>query len=294
MQHLDEGTIHALLDGALPPAEREAAEAHVARCERCTAAVAEARGFIAASSRILTALDAVPGGVLPAARAAVRAPARFTISRAWIAAAAVLMLSTATAIAIRPRPDAAPTRLAEAREQAAAPAPVPAPAPAPFAQPEAPVVASPKPAPSPPVRKRAPTPTPAAQPVVAARDEATRAAAAPPAALGAVVTEALPYDTAAPQLVSRATSTEHGDTVITTVYTLRGVRVSLSDHPSRASLRRSAAAAFSDQVIAKAQESAPENSITWSDSAGRTRTLRGALSTPELERLRATLFPRSP
>jgi hypothetical protein len=286
MQHLDEGTIHALLDGALPPAEREAAEAHVARCERCTAAVAEARGFIAASSRILTALDAVPGGVLPAARAAVRAPARFTISRAWIAAAAVLMLSTATAIAIRPRHDAAPTRLAEAREQAAAPAP--------FAQPEAPVVASPKPAPSPPVRKRAPTPTPSAQPVVTAREEAARAAAAPPAALGAVVTEALPYDTAAPQLVSRATTTEHGDTVITTVYTLRGVRVSLSDHPSRASLRRSAAAAFSDQVIAKAQESAPENSITWSDSAGRTRTLRGALSTPELERLRATLFPRSP
>ena len=77
MQHLDEGTIHAWLDGELSPAEREAAEAHVAGCAECAAAVAEARGFIAASSRILTSLDAGPGGVLPRAQAA---PAqRFTM-----------------------------------------------------------------------------------------------------------------------------------------------------------------------------------------------------------------------
>ena len=86
MQHLDEGTIHAWLDGELPLAEREAAEAHVAQCAACAAAVAEARGFIAASSRMLTSLDAVPGGVLPRARSA-RAR-RFTMSRAWMAVAA--------------------------------------------------------------------------------------------------------------------------------------------------------------------------------------------------------------
>ena len=65
MQHLDEGTIHAWLDGALDAEERLRVEAHVAACAECAGAVAEARGFIAAASRILTALDGVPAGVLP-------------------------------------------------------------------------------------------------------------------------------------------------------------------------------------------------------------------------------------
>ena len=60
MQHLDEGTIHAWLDGQLPHDEASAVETHVAECRECADAVAEARGLIAASSRILTALDGVP------------------------------------------------------------------------------------------------------------------------------------------------------------------------------------------------------------------------------------------
>lgn len=67
MRHPDEGTIHAWLDGALPPAEGSALEAHVTSCAECAAAVAEARGMLAAASRILSALDDVPGGVIPAA-----------------------------------------------------------------------------------------------------------------------------------------------------------------------------------------------------------------------------------
>jgi anti-sigma factor RsiW len=67
MQHPDEGTIHAWLDGALSGDEAQAFEAHVAECAGCAAAVTEARGLLAASSRILSALDSVPGGVLPAA-----------------------------------------------------------------------------------------------------------------------------------------------------------------------------------------------------------------------------------
>lgn len=136
MQHLDEGTIHAWLDGELPPAEAEAAEAHVATCDECKAAVAEARGFIAGASRILLALDAAPGGVLPASTTATsttaRAPKRFTISRAWMAAAAVLVLSTATVIAVRPKREAAIATVS-ARDEASAPmvavAPEPSPAP---------------------------------------------------------------------------------------------------------------------------------------------------------------------
>jgi anti-sigma factor RsiW len=65
MEHLEEGTIHAWLDGALSPNEAEAVERHVATCATCSAAVAEARGFIAASSRILAALDDAPGSGMP-------------------------------------------------------------------------------------------------------------------------------------------------------------------------------------------------------------------------------------
>ena len=65
MQHLDEGTIHAWLDGALPPAEAAEAERHAAECAECAAAVAEARGLIAGASRIVAALDDVPAGTRP-------------------------------------------------------------------------------------------------------------------------------------------------------------------------------------------------------------------------------------
>ena len=66
MQHLDEGTIHAWLDGALPADEAERVAAHVSGCAECGELVAEARGLIAASTRILLALDDVPGDVIPA------------------------------------------------------------------------------------------------------------------------------------------------------------------------------------------------------------------------------------
>lgn len=66
MQHLDEGTIHAWLDGALGTTQALEAEQHVGACRACAERVAEARGLIAASSRILTALDHVPADVVPA------------------------------------------------------------------------------------------------------------------------------------------------------------------------------------------------------------------------------------
>jgi hypothetical protein len=67
MQHLDEGTIHSWLDGALGAVQARDAELHVATCRECAERVAEARGLIAASSRILMALDHVPADVVPAA-----------------------------------------------------------------------------------------------------------------------------------------------------------------------------------------------------------------------------------
>ena len=63
--HMDEGTIHAWLDGALSPDESARVEALAGACTECAALVAEARGLVAASSRILSSLDTIPGGVIP-------------------------------------------------------------------------------------------------------------------------------------------------------------------------------------------------------------------------------------
>lgn len=97
MQHPDEGTIHAWLDGALGADEAAQIDAHVRGCAECAAAVAEARGFIAASSRILTALDNAPRGVIPAA-----APVRKRFDpMVWRIAASVLVIAGGTLIVVR-------------------------------------------------------------------------------------------------------------------------------------------------------------------------------------------------
>jgi len=96
MQHPDEGTIHSWLDGALSPDEAARVEAHVNDCPQCQAAVAEARGFIAASSRILTALDNAPRGVIPAAK-----PVKRIDPMVWRIAATVLVVAGGTLLVVR-------------------------------------------------------------------------------------------------------------------------------------------------------------------------------------------------
>lgn len=367
MQHLDEGTIHAWLDGELPPAEREAAEAHMASCEECRAALAEARGFIAASSRILMALDAVPGGVLPASQesslqAGKRAPVRFRVSRAWMAAAAVLVLSTATVIAIRPRGNTAALRVAEAgkEQKAAANAPAtnaPSPRPADALEERLQKSTDKGLARAAPARKDANAPAldsdrapmmvadaarareaessalsaqkrsapaassapqsagamaagaPVAQAPAPAPPRFGDTAAARPLALNSVVVTGagvstpnakldatIAADSIALQLVSRTTSSAGGDTIVTTVYSVHGVPVSLIDRTAgHVEIRRQEHFTYSDQPAAKARDAAPLiNSLTWSDSTGRTRTLRGAVSQAELEQLKAALFGAKP
>ena len=98
MQHPDEGMIHTWLDGELPAEEAAALETHAATCEQCKAAIAEARGFIAASSRIIGTLDNVPSGVIPVAK---------PVNRVWYsspqfrAAAAVLVVAGASLLVMR-------------------------------------------------------------------------------------------------------------------------------------------------------------------------------------------------
>ncbi|HUO52911.1 MAG TPA: zf-HC2 domain-containing protein [Gemmatimonadaceae bacterium] len=134
MRHLDEGTIHAWLDGALSEEQERQAESHAARCTPCAVAVADARGLIAASSRILSALDDVPSGVLPAgsratpsprAPSAPLAPRPRGEPRRWTGwpvriAASIAVVATGTILVLR---NGAPTM--EDATRAKAPSPLP-------------------------------------------------------------------------------------------------------------------------------------------------------------------------
>lgn len=77
MSHLDEGTLHALIDGEIPSEELGPIEAHLATCPECRARLDEARGFVRTADRLVALVD------LPAEREApaeVPAPAQ---RRAW-------------------------------------------------------------------------------------------------------------------------------------------------------------------------------------------------------------------
>ena len=101
MPHPDEGLIHAWLDGELDATESARIEGLVRHDPQWAAAAAEARGLIAASSRIASALDRVPGKVIPNARS------RPHVIRPWMARAAALVLITAGAVTLirSERPD---------------------------------------------------------------------------------------------------------------------------------------------------------------------------------------------
>ncbi len=95
MPRPDEGMIHAWLDGELDAAEAARVERLVADDPEWAAAAAEARGLIAASSRILGALDVVAGDVIPAGGSAAPVPGAKGARRAvasWLRIAAGFVL----------------------------------------------------------------------------------------------------------------------------------------------------------------------------------------------------------
>ena len=108
MKHLDEGTIHAWLDGALSDADAGEARAHVAACPDCAAKVAEARGFVAGASRILMSLDDVPVVAPKRAPAATtpQRPQRFWQASPWVTGIAAALLLAVGVKEWRDRPSA--------------------------------------------------------------------------------------------------------------------------------------------------------------------------------------------
>jgi putative zinc finger protein len=119
MQHPDEGTIHAWIDGELPADDAAALEAHLGECAECSALAAEARGLVAASSRIVSALDIIPGDVIPKT-----APRR----RPWYAstqlraAAAVVIVAGASLLVVKNGEVKKMERAVDTRSTASAPA----------------------------------------------------------------------------------------------------------------------------------------------------------------------------
>src|SRR6266566_377284 len=94
MSHVDEGTLHAYLDGELPSAERAALEAHLAGCATCRGNLIEERSLRERASAVL-------GSARPAERPAPpldqlrrepkRSPWRVRRSFAWAASIALAL-----------------------------------------------------------------------------------------------------------------------------------------------------------------------------------------------------------
>jgi hypothetical protein len=131
MSHPDEGLIHAWLDGELDAEETARVEALVASDPAWAAAVAEARGLVAASSRIVGALDRVPANVIPKASTP---PRRVSLRRMMRAAAVVVLLGGSAVVLDRTALDSVDVVHVDAPVKTATPAqapkPVGAPAPA--------------------------------------------------------------------------------------------------------------------------------------------------------------------
>ena len=64
MSHVDDGTLHAYLDGELAPAEAQGVHAHLAQCPACRGRVEEERALITRAGELL-ALAAPPDRALP-------------------------------------------------------------------------------------------------------------------------------------------------------------------------------------------------------------------------------------
>ena len=116
MSHVDDGTLHAYLDGELAPPEAQGVDAHLAQCPACRRRVEEERALISRAGELL-ALAAPPEREVPPFRAGDVRPLKRLWRRARLpltwAATVVLALGIGTYLgsgsrALMERPAAAP------------------------------------------------------------------------------------------------------------------------------------------------------------------------------------------
>lgn len=128
MPHLDEGTLHALLDGEIPSAELPPIQAHLGGCAECRARLAEEQDLLAESDRLIEVLE-LPEPV-PAVVPVRKAPRRVWPTRlAWAATvvlAAGLGYSARGGSPLEPAPAPAPDSGVEFRADQPAASPPPA------------------------------------------------------------------------------------------------------------------------------------------------------------------------
>lgn len=83
MSHLEEGTLHALLDGEIPSSDLAPIQAHLAACAECRARLEEERGLLSEADTLVGALE------VPASTGAARSKPRVSWRRisqlAWAA-----------------------------------------------------------------------------------------------------------------------------------------------------------------------------------------------------------------
>jgi hypothetical protein len=134
MSHVDDGTLHAYLDGELSPPEAQGVETHVAQCPACRERLAEERALIARATELL-ARAAPPERDLPPFRPGdIQPPVRLwwqvRLPLAW-AATIALALGIGTYVGERGVPrlePTAPERPTIVADQLARTAPAPGPA----------------------------------------------------------------------------------------------------------------------------------------------------------------------
>lgn len=87
MSHVDDGTLHAYLDGELAPPERERVEGHLAGCPSCRVRLDEERSLIERATRLLDLAAPDQAGVAPPLRGLRRPPRwwRFRTPLVWAA-----------------------------------------------------------------------------------------------------------------------------------------------------------------------------------------------------------------
>ena len=93
MSHVDDGTLHAYLDGELPPVERGRLEAHVAECSTCRTQLDEERALVERASRLLGFAQPPERAAPPPPLHQLRQPARGWRPRVPIAWAASVVLA---------------------------------------------------------------------------------------------------------------------------------------------------------------------------------------------------------
>src|SRR5437899_2472909 len=95
MPHVDEGTLHAYLDGELPSAERKTLEAHLPECASCRTMLVEERALLDRASALLGAARPAERPAPPfeqlRPRATRRSPWRVRTPVTWAASLALAL-----------------------------------------------------------------------------------------------------------------------------------------------------------------------------------------------------------